>query len=71
MIMNDVASRTIGLTFDFIRQVVVDANLAASLTDGAEVEFIEKDSQTLVKKNPRGKKVIRYRVSHMFELISY
>jgi hypothetical protein len=67
--MNDVASRTIGMTFDFIRQVVVDANIAASLTDGAEIEFIEMDPQTLVKNNPRKKKVMRYRVRHVFELI--
>ena len=36
-------NRNIGLTFDFLRQVVDDPTVINDIPDGATLEFIEKD----------------------------
>jgi len=61
------AERNIGMTFDFIRQVVAEPSLAASMTDGAEIAFIDKDAPASVKECPRGKHVMHYKLEHVFE----
>lgn len=36
-------NRNIGLTFDFLRQVVDNPSIIETIPDGATLEFIEKD----------------------------
>jgi len=67
MTKKEFAERNIGMTFDFIRQVVAEPSLAASMTDGAEIAFVDKDAPASVKENPRGKHVMLYKVEHVFE----
>ena len=42
-------NRTIGLTFDFLRQVVKDPSLLDEIADGTTLEFIEKDFSKIEK----------------------
>lgn len=67
MTKKEFAERNIGMTFDFIRQVVAEPSLAASMTDGAEIAFVDKDAPVLAEASPRGKQVMRYKVEHVFE----
>lgn len=67
MTKKEFADRNIGMTFDFIRQVVAEPSLAASMTDGAEIAFIDKDAPVTRKESSRGKNVMRYKVEHVFE----
>ncbi len=67
MTKKEFVERNIGLTFDFIRQIVEEPALASSMTDGAEIAFVDKDAPASVKENPRGKHVMRYKVEHVFE----
>lgn len=67
MTKKEIAGRNIGMTFDFIRQIVDDPSLAASMTDGAEIAFVDKDAPVSGKESPRGKHVMRYKVEHVFE----
>ena len=67
MTKKEFADRNIGMTFDFIRQVVAEPSLAASMTDGAEIAFVDKDAQVTRKESRRGKRVMRYKVEHAFE----
>jgi len=67
MTKKEFADRNIGMTFDFIRQVVAEPSLAASMTDGSEIAFIDKDAPVTRKESRRGKHVMRYKVEHVFE----
>ena len=54
MTKKESTSRNIGLTFDFLRQVVKEPALLEKLSDGTTLEFIEKDfvkseKKTIVK----------------------
>ena len=44
MSKKEIAERNIGMIFDFIRQVVAEPSLATSMTDGAEIAFVDKDA---------------------------
>lgn len=67
MTKKEFADRNIGMTFDFIRQVVAEPSLAESMKDGAEIAFIDKDVPVTRKEIPRGKQIMRYKVEHVFE----
>ena len=67
MTKKEFAERNIGMTFDFIRQVVAEPSLAATMTDGAEIAFVDKDAPVSAEASPRGKQVMRYKVEHVFE----
>lgn len=69
MTKKEFADRNIGMTFDFIRQVIAEPSLAASMTDGAEIAFVDKDSPVKREETRRGKHVMRYKVEHIFEPI--
>lgn len=43
MTKKETVSRNIGLSFDFIRQVVKEPGLLDKVPDGSSLEFIEKD----------------------------
>ncbi len=67
MTKKEFANRNIGMTFDFIRQVVAEPSLTASMTDGAEIDFVDKDAPATGKESRKGKHVMRYKVEHVFE----
>ena len=60
--------RNIGLTFDFLRQISSDPSILDSISDGAIIEFIDKDySKT---EYPQAVKPNRFiKVKNQFELI--
>ena len=43
MTKKETANRNIGLTFDFMRQVIKEPALLDKIPDGSILEFIEKD----------------------------
>ncbi len=68
MTNKETVERNIGLTFDFLRQVLKDPSILDEIPDGSVIEFVEKDfakreTRTSVKPN-------RYlRVKNQFELL--
>ncbi len=42
-------NRNIGLTFDFLRQVIKNPKITAQIPDGAILEFVEKDFSRIEK----------------------
>jgi len=67
MTKKEIAERNIGMTFDFIRQVVENPALAKSIADGVEIDFIDKDMPVRGKEAKKGRRVTRYKVEHVFE----
>lgn len=59
----------IGMTFDFIRQVVDKPEILNMVPNGSELDFIDKDMPSKAKALVKGKKIARYKVEHIFEPI--
>jgi hypothetical protein len=60
--------RNIGLTFDFLRQVSDDPSILENISDGAIIEFIDKDY--IKTEYPESQKPNRFiKVKNQFELI--
>ena len=55
MTKKEIIRRNIGLTFDFLRQVVKNPSALNKIPDGSTLEFVEKDFSK-IEKNARGKK---------------
>jgi len=68
MTKKEYTERNIGMSFDFIKQVIDHPEVADSIPDGAELDFIDKDFPFKARKQVR-KKVARYKVEHVFEPI--
>lgn len=69
MTRKEYVERNIGMTFDFLRHLVDTPEQIESIPNGASLDFIDKDMPFKPKKQPKGKKVARYRVEHVFGLI--
>ena len=69
MTKKEYADRNIGMSFDFIKQIIDHPEIAGSIPDGAELDFIDKDFPVKAKLQPKKKKVARYKVEHVFEPI--
>ncbi|HZX36495.1 MAG TPA: hypothetical protein VFF54_08430 [Thermodesulfobacteriota bacterium] len=69
MTKKEIAARNIGMTFDFIRNIVDNPAAVASVPDGAEVDFIGSDFPLGPEIGTKGKTVARYKVSHVFEQV--
>ncbi len=54
MTNKEIVNRNIGLTFDLIRKILKNPELADKIPDNSVIEFVEKDFE--VKKNPTRKK---------------
>ncbi|MEO5571720.1 MAG: hypothetical protein ABIT08_13560 [Bacteroidia bacterium] len=54
MTHKEIINRNIGLTFDFLRQIVNDPSILDKIPDGTTLEFVEKDFSVTVK-NKRSK----------------
>jgi hypothetical protein len=55
MTNKETVERNIGLTFDFINQLIDKPELAVQLPEEFDVEFIEKDFPNLERKQPASK----------------
>ncbi len=58
--------RNIGLSFDFLRQVIENPRILNSIENGANIEFVEKDFKKL-ERSKKNKKRKFYRVKSFFE----
>ena len=61
--------RNIGMTFDFIRQLIDHPETMESMPDKIELDFIEKDIPLKTKEMVKGQRVVRYKVERVFEQI--
>jgi hypothetical protein len=62
------SERNIGLTFDFLKQIVIDPSILERIPDGALIEFIDKDYAK--RESPDSTKPNRFiKVNNQFELI--
>ncbi len=68
MTKNEKINRNIGLSFDFLREIIKNPNLINTIKDGTNIEFIEKDFVKNEKKKIRQTKY--YKVKSVFENIS-
>jgi len=67
MTKKEYIERNIGVTFDFVKHLVDHPELLDTITDGAELDFIDKDGPAKTKKSVNGRKVTRYKIQHTFE----
>lgn len=67
MTKKEFAERNIGMTFDFIRQIVEHPETVDTIADGAEIDFVDKDMPVKEKATAKRKKVVLYKVEHVFE----
>lgn len=68
MTKKEYAVQNIGLTFDFIKQIVEHPEILETVPDGAEIDFIDKDMPLKIRED-RKKKFAHYKVGHVFERI--
>ncbi len=64
----EIVNRKIGLTFDFVRELIEYPERANKIPDNCEIEFIEKDF--LVKQNKSFKNKYLIKVKNSFEPIN-
>jgi hypothetical protein len=67
MTKKEFVDRNIGMTFDFIRQVVAEPSLAGSMRAGAEIDFVDKDAPVMGKVGHQDRQVMLFKVEHVFE----
>lgn len=61
MTKKELAERNIGMTFDFIKQVIEKPELAKTICDGAEIDFIDKDMPARIEMMGKKKKYLAIR----------
>ena len=69
MTKKEYAERNIGLSFDFIRQIIDRPHIINNIPAGAELDFIDKDVPVKVKERGKRNKIVRYKVNRVFEPI--
>lgn len=69
MTKKELAAKNIGMTFDFIRNIVDKPSVAASIPDRAELDFISTDAPVGMAIGTKAKTVARYKVCHVFEQV--
>lgn len=69
MTKKEIAGRNIGMTFDLLRQIIDHPEIADTIANGAELDFIDKDMPVIKGKETAKGKVARYKVEHVFEPI--
>lgn len=60
-------NRNIGLTFDLIRKIIDNPDLADKIPDNSVIEFVEKDFEVKKKNYARNSKLIK--VKNEIEII--
>lgn len=68
MTKNEKIHRQIGLSFDFLREIIKNPKIIDSIPDGANIEFVEKDF--VKKENKKNRKAKYFKVKASFEEIS-
>ena len=58
MTNNEIVNRNIGLTFDLIRKIIENPDLADKIPDYSVIEFVEKDFEIKKKSYARNSKLI-------------
>ena len=58
-------NRNIGLTFDFLRQVVDKPEITDTIPTGSILEFVEKDFATVEKVKGKSKRKYLKAISHL------
>ncbi len=66
MTKKELVKRNIGVTFDFLQYLIDHPTLIDFIPNQAELDFIDKDFPIKLGKNTAKKKIIRYRVEHVF-----
>lgn len=69
MTKKEYVERNIGMTFDFIRQLIDCPEMIESIPDSTELTFIDKDMPFRTRERIKGQRVIQYKVEHIFEPI--
>jgi hypothetical protein len=67
MTKKEYTQRNIGVTFDFVKHLVDHPELLDSIPDGAELDFVDKETPIKTQKPSKNKKVARYRIQYTFE----
>lgn len=68
MTKKEIVNRNIGLTFDFVRQLIEHPSLVKQLPAGSEIEFVEKDFPVKKEKILGDKYIIK--VKTVFEPVN-
>ena len=68
MTKNEKINRNIGLSFDFLREIIKNPKLVDSINDGTNIEFIEKDF--IVKDKKKIRKTKYFKVKSIFEHVA-
>jgi hypothetical protein len=69
MTKKEYIQRNIGVTFDFVKHIIDYPELLDTIPDGAELDFIDKETLIKTKKRSHSKKIARYKIQHTFEPI--
>ena len=59
MTNKEIVNRNIGLTFDLIRKIIENPDLADKIPDKSVIEFVEKDFEVRKKSYSRNSKLIK------------
>lgn len=59
MTNKEIVNRNIGLTFDLIRKIIENPDLADKIPDNSVIEFVEKDFEVKKKSYPGNSKLIK------------
>ena len=59
MTNKEIANRNIGLTFDLIRKIIENPDLADKIPNKSVIEFVEKDFEVRKKGYSRNSKLIK------------
>jgi hypothetical protein len=66
MTKREMVNRNIGLTFDFVREIIKDPSIMDNIPDGAVLEFVDKDFP--IKNDLTNKYIIK--VKNTFEPVN-
>ncbi|HQU31994.1 MAG: hypothetical protein HRU72_09770 [Planctomycetia bacterium] len=69
MTKKEYAERNIGMTFDFIRQIIDHPEIIDTIPDNAELDFIDKNMPIKTKGRGGKRNIVRYKVERVFELV--
>ena len=69
MTKKEYVERNIGVTFDFLKHLIDHPEMLNTISNGGELDFIDKDIPLQTSTQPKKKKISRYRIQHTFEPI--
>ena len=68
MTNREIVRKNIEMTFDFVRHLIDNPQLAEQLPDKCEIDFIESDFSLLTEKELTASKLVK--VNHTFDIIT-